>query len=284
MTAESVPVTWPQNVTEFIRFTVDSFTIFDAEHANRMFVLWTAALLIFITIVRPPLIKLFRKLLPYGREPLPDSLLPKSSFRKALNLFHVVWTLVMMAALPAITRRSGSPYLCYWAFAAQAFFGLITIVPHYRRIRRFALTYLIWPVHATMVMANFGYVFYGFMTDAWDYHMVHFFPPLMLWLYVLTHIYEYDDAVNLITKGFLSMYWLLISGLVITTIYQNYVQPVEVYEDEMRYMFLFASIGISIVELITGLIFTAAHGMWLHYFASAAVKQFYRTNAKTKKM
>ncbi len=260
-----------------LQYVVDSFTVLDAEHANRMFVLWTLALLLFIAIFRPLLLKLFRKILPPSREPLPDSLVPKSTLRRAFNLLHVVWTMVMLVSIPAITRRSGAPYLCYWAFVVQALFGAVTIVPHYRRVRRFAMTYLMWPVHATMVMANFGYVFYGFITYAWDYHMVHFLPPVLLWTYFLIHIYEYDDSVNLISKGFASTYWLLISGLCITTVYQNYVQPVEVYEDEMRYMFLLASVGVSVVELLTAIIFTLARAVWLKHFASSDIKEFYRT-------
>jgi ABC-type multidrug transport system fused ATPase/permease subunit len=266
---------------DVISFVVNSFTIFDAEHANRMFVLWSIALLIFIAVFRPITLRIIRKIIPIGfKKKLPDHLIPNSPIYRVMSFLHMMTTFVFLSSVVPITRRSGSPYLCYWAFMAQTIFCTLTMIPRYRSIRRFAMSVLFWPTNATQLMANFGYIYYGFVTYEWDYHLVHFLPPCVLWTFMLVNIYEYDDQVNALTKGFWGTFWLLISGLCVTTVYQNYFHVVEVYENQMQYMFLFASVGISTMQFLFSIIGTIIHAIWIKKFASDEVKNFYKIHKK----
>jgi signal transduction histidine kinase len=131
-------------------------------------------------------------------------------------------------------------------------------------------------------MANFGYVFYGIIFFRWEYELVHFAPPIFLWIFMLTNMHEYDDSVNYLTKGYLATAWALLSGVLFTMMYQHISMPVEVYKNEMRYMFMFATVGVSLAEYVTMIIWSFARAIWLQFLADEKVRQFYWGNRDTE--
>ncbi|KAL0478473.1 hypothetical protein AKO1_008220 [Acrasis kona] len=243
-------------------FIYDTFTIFDAEHSIHLALVWSIVCLMILVLFYPFIIKYIKLILPCRDKMLPASKIPQSTFRSFMNSLITLWTLVMLASVIPMYRRSGSEYLCFWAFVLQAFLSGINLFTRYRSIRRFTLRYLIWPVHAIMCMANFGYVHYDFINYSWDYHIVHFLPPVFLWTWVLLHIYEYDDDVDVLRIGRLSTFYMLFIGLFFLVVYQNYVTPVEVYENPMEHMFLLATFGLGMVQLFTAIIWTTTRAVY----------------------
>ncbi|KAL0489680.1 nicotinate phosphoribosyltransferase [Acrasis kona] len=273
---------WLNEASGFIQ---KSFYTYDAENAIRAFLMWTVFLMLILQPLRFVTLKFVRTFLPPNRQKLPDELVPRSRGRTLFAIFYGVWTMVMIVGYPNLYRLSGPLFLCYWAFTFSTIFCIFTAFPRYRSFKRFAMSFLVWPVHSTSIMANFGYVYYGIMTFRWEYEVVHFAPPLLLWMFMLTNMHEYDDSVNYLTNGFWSTAWALLSGLFFTAAYQQFSMPVVVYRNEMRNMFLLATVGISSVEYITLIIWSATRAIWLKFFASKEVKMFYGTeDSHTKNM
>jgi hypothetical protein len=270
-------------VNDPVEYTTESFLTYDATHAISCWLIYSVFMLFFIPILRYITLKFVRLILPINRGKLPDELVPKNKLRTVMTFINGVWTLIMWGAYPTMYRESGPLFLCYWAYALQCVFFLFTAFPRYRSLVRFGMSFIVWPVHSTAVMANFGYVFYGIIFFRWEYELVHFAPPIFLWLFMLTNMHEYDDDVNYLTKGYWSTTWGLLSGVFLTMLYQQLSQPVEVYKNEMRYMFLFATVGVSLAEYISMVVWSIARGIWLRYFAEEKVRQFYWGNEITKK-
>lgn len=268
-----------------VGYTKKSFYTYDPEHAIRAWFIWSIFMLAFIPILRYITLKIIRLALPPNRGKLPDELLPSSKIRTTLTFINGVWALIMWGAYPTMYRESGPLFLCYWAYAFQCVFFLFTVFPRYRSLVRFGMGFIVWPVHSTALMANFGYVFYGIIFFRWEYELVHFAPPIFLWIFMLTNMHEYDDSVNYLTKGYLATAWALLSGVLFTMMYQHISMPVEVYKNEMRYMFMFATVGVSLAEYVTMIIWSFARAIWLQFLADEKVRQFYSGNkdAETQK-
>lgn len=263
-----------------VTYTEESFFTYDAEHAIRAWFIWTVFLLILLPLIRYLTLKLVRTFLPPNRGKLPDDLVPKSKFRTVLSFINAIWAIIMWGAYPTMYRESGPLFLCFWGYAFECVFFSFTMFPRYRNLVRFAMSFLVWPVHSTILMADFGYVFYGIMFWRWEYELVHFAPLTFQWLFMLSNMHEYDDDVNYLTSGYFGTAWALLSGVLITMLYQNISQPVEVYKREMQYMFMFATLGVSLAEYITMLIWTIARAVWLSYLADEKVRQFYHQTYK----